>query len=62
MIATEKEIKIATMFICVSINSEKVNKTFSEVPILKNIASNNATKAISIGKRNLIKTHFLEIK
>ena len=33
MIATEKEIKIATIFICVSINSEKLNMTFSELSL-----------------------------
>ena len=62
IIAIEKEIKIATIFICVSINPEKVDITFSELPILKNIDNNNAAKAISIGMRNLINTFFLEKK
>lgn len=62
IIATEKEIKIAAMFICVSTNAEKADKTFSELPILKNIANRNAAKATSIGMKNLIKTFFLEIK
>ena len=62
IIATKNEIKIATMFICVSINPEKIDRTFSGSPILKNIANNYAVKAIIIGMRNLIKTFFLEIK
>jgi hypothetical protein len=62
IIATEKEIKIATIFICVSINPEKINITFSELPILKNIAHNNATTAMNIGTRNFINTLLLEIK
>ncbi len=45
-----------------SINSEKVNITFSALPILKNIANNNAARAMSIGTRNFINTLFLEIK
>ena len=47
--------------ICVSINSEKVKKTFSESPILKNIASNKAAKAINIGTRSLKKIRFIEM-
>ena len=54
MIAMEKEIRIATIFICVSINSEKVNRIFSELPILENIANSNDTIAIISGIINLL--------
>lgn len=54
MIAMEKEIRIATIFICVSINSEKVNRIFSELPILENIANSNDAIAIISGIINFL--------
>ena len=48
IIAIEKEIKIATIFICVSINPEKVDITFSELPILKNIDNSHFMKIYDI--------------
>ena len=62
IIATENDIKIATILICVPINSEKIDTIFSELPILNNIDKNNALNDIINGNRNFLDTFFREAK
>ena len=62
IIATENYIKIATILICVPINSEKIDTNFSELPILNNIDKNNALNDTINGNKNFLNTFFREAK
>ena len=62
IIATENDIKIATILICVPINSEKIDTIFSELPILNNIDKNNALNDTINGNKNFLNTFFREAK
>ena len=62
IIATENDIKIATILICVPINSEKIDTIFQELPKLNNIDKNNALNDTINGNKNFLNTFFREAK